>query len=110
MATTVNVLCYKSKTLGNGEHPLMVCVCMDGKRKYKSLGVSVRAEHWNFEKNIPKSNCPNKEYINILIANKKKEYETEIVKLKSEDKLFTANTLNEQVSNCLLYTSDAADD
>ena len=72
---------------------------MDGKRKYKSLGVSVRAEHWNFEKNIPKSNCPNKEYINILIANKKKEYETEIVKLKSEDKLFTANTLNEQVSN-----------
>ena len=39
MATTVNVLCYKSKTLGNGEHPLMVCVCMDGKRKYKSLGV-----------------------------------------------------------------------
>ena len=66
MAITVNVLCYKSKTLGNGEHPLMICVCMDGKRKYKSLGVSVRAEHWNFEKNIPKSNCPNKEYINIL--------------------------------------------
>nr|WP_305067478.1 Arm DNA-binding domain-containing protein [Jilunia laotingensis] len=29
---------------------------MDGKRKYKSLGVSVKAEHWNFEKNIPR--CP----------------------------------------------------
>ncbi len=29
MAITVNVLCYKSKTLGNGEHPLMICVCMD---------------------------------------------------------------------------------
>ena len=24
MATTVNVLCYKSKTLSNGEHPLMI--------------------------------------------------------------------------------------
>ena len=83
MATTVNVLCYKSKTLGNGEHPLMVCVCMDGKRKYKSLGVSVRAEHWNFEKNIPKSNCPNKEYINILIAS-------------------LQDTISE---TCLLYTS-----
>ena len=99
MATTVNVLCYKSKTLGNGEHPLMVCVCMDGKRKYKSLGVSVRAEHWNFEKNVPKSNCPNREHINILIANKKKEYETEIAKLKSEDKLFIANSLSDQISN-----------
>ena len=99
MATTVNVLCYKSKTLSNGEHPLMIRICKDGKKKYVSLGVSVKAEHWNFEKNVPKSNCPNREHINILIANKKKEYETEIVKLKSEDKLFTANTLNEQISN-----------
>ncbi|RGN94781.1 Arm DNA-binding domain-containing protein, partial [Phocaeicola vulgatus] len=51
MATTVNVLCYKSKTLSNGEHPLMIRICKDGKKKYVSLGVSVRAEHWNFEKN-----------------------------------------------------------
>lgn len=99
MTATVNVLCYKSKTLSNGEHPLMIRVCKDGKKKYVSLGVSVKAEHWNFEKNLPKTNCPNKEYINILIANKKKEYETEIVKLKSEDKLFTANTLNDSISN-----------
>ena len=99
MATTVNVLCYKSKTLSNGEHPLMIRICKDGKKKYVSLGVSVKTEHWNFEKNVPKSNCPNREHINIVIANKKKEYETEIVKLKSEDKLFTAHTLNEQISN-----------
>lgn len=99
MATTINVLCYKSKTLSNGEHPLMIRICKDGKKKYISLGVSVKAEHWNFDKNVPKANCPNKEHISILIANKKKEYETEIVKLKSEDKLFTANTLSEQITN-----------
>ena len=99
MTATVNVLCYKSKTLSNGEHPLMIRVCKDGKKKYVSLGVSVKAEHWNFEKNLPKTNCPNKEYFNILIANKIREYETEIVKLKSEDKLFTANTLNDSISN-----------
>ena len=69
MATTVNVLCYKSKTLSNGEHPLMIRICKDGKKKYVSLGVSVRAEHWNFEKSVPKSNCPDREHINILIAN-----------------------------------------
>lgn len=56
MATTVNVLCYKSKTLSNGEHPLMIRICKDGKKKYVSLGVSVKTEHWNFEKNVPKSN------------------------------------------------------
>ena len=32
MNATVNVLCYRSKTLSNGEHPLMICVCKDGKR------------------------------------------------------------------------------
>ena len=26
MSETIKVLCYKSKTLSNGEHPLMVCV------------------------------------------------------------------------------------
>ena len=34
MNATVNVLCYKSKTLSNGEHPLMIRVCKDGKKKY----------------------------------------------------------------------------
>jgi hypothetical protein len=33
MPATVNVLCYKSKTLANGEHPLMIRVCKDGKKK-----------------------------------------------------------------------------
>lgn len=97
MAETINVLCYKSKTLSNGKHPLMIRICKNGKKKYVSLGVSVKAEHWNFEKNIPKPSCPNKEHINILIANKKKEYEAEIIKLKSEEKLFTANTLNDKI-------------
>lgn len=42
MAITVNVLCYKSKTLGNGEHPLMICVCMDVlSHPYHALGSAV---------------------------------------------------------------------
>ena len=48
MATTINVLCYRSKTLKNGEHPLMLCICKDRARKYTSLNLSVKAEHWNF--------------------------------------------------------------
>ena len=32
MKATVNVLCYRSKTLSNGEHPLMICVCKNRKR------------------------------------------------------------------------------
>ena len=40
MSETVNVACYKSKTLKDGSHPLMVRVCKDGKKKYQSIGIS----------------------------------------------------------------------
>jgi len=32
MNVTVNVVCYKQKTLANGENPLMIRVCKDGKK------------------------------------------------------------------------------
>lgn len=96
MEVTANVVCYRSKTLSNGEHPLMIRVCKDCKKKYKSLGISVNPAHWDFVKGKPKTNCPNSEYINKIIADKVKELTCEIVKLKSEDKDFTASTLIEQ--------------
>lgn len=95
MNVTANIVCYKSKTLVNGEHPLMIRVCKDGKKKYKSLGVSVHPKYWNFDKNTLKSNCPNFEYLSKLIADKVSELSAEIVKLKSERKEFTASTLVE---------------
>lgn len=93
MNVTANIVCYKSKTLANGEHPLMVRICKDGKKKYKSLGVSVNPKHWNFERNTLKPNCPNYEYLSKLIADKASELSAEIVKLKTERKEFTASTL-----------------
>lgn len=96
MNANVNILCYKSKTLSNGEHSLMIRICKDGKKKYQSLGVSVNPAHWDFKKNKPKSNCPNREYINKLIADRSSEFTEQIVKLKSECKDFTANSLIDQ--------------
>ena len=98
MKATVNVLCYKSKTLSNGEKPLMICVCKDGKRKYQSIGVSVKAEHWDFEKNKPKNNCPNRELILKLVSDKISEFSEKILELKTTSKEFSANKLIESVN------------
>lgn len=98
MNANVNILCYKSKTLSNGEHPLMIRVCKDGKKKYQSLGISVNPVHWDFKKNKPKSNCPNKEYINKIISDKTNEFTEQIAQLKSEHKEFTANSLVDKTS------------
>lgn len=77
----------------------MIRICKDGKKKYKSLGISVNPINWDFKKGKPKSKCPNKDAIEKLISEKKKEFTDEIVKLKSENKQFTTSTLVEKVSN-----------
>lgn len=76
----------------------MIRVCKDGKKKYKSLGISVNPKFWNFEKNALKPNIPNYEYLNKIITDKANELSKEIVKLKSERKDFTVSTLIE--ANC----------
>jgi len=95
----VNVLCYKSKTLANGENPLVIRVCKDGKKKYQSLGISINPVFWDFEKNKPKPNCPNREQILMLISEKTKVFSEQILEYKIENKDFTASTLLKKVSN-----------
>jgi len=99
MSTTVNVLCYKSKVLKNGESPLMLCVSKDRKRKYQSLGISINPMFWDFEKNKPKINCPNREQILRLIAEQTKAFSSQILEYKAIDKHFTAKTLLEKVKS-----------
>lgn len=99
MVTTVKVLCYKSKTLSNGESPLMLCVSKDRKRKYQSLGISINPMFWDFEKECPKANCPNREQIERLILEKKRAYTEQVIELKAMNREFTASTLVQKVSN-----------
>ena len=54
MDATISVICFKSKTLANGEHPLMLRITKDRKRTMKSLGVSVHPSNWDFDRNEPK--------------------------------------------------------
>ena len=90
---TINVVCYKWKTLANGEHPLMLRVCKDGKAKYQSLGISVNPTHWNFKKNEPKPKCPNFEQIQKIILDKKLEIQKKMLELRADQKEYNATTL-----------------
>ena len=103
MKTSLNVLCYTSKTLSNGEHPIMICVNQNRKRKYSSLGISIQAKFWDFEKGKPKPNCPNRIQIEQLILKKTKEVMDKIARLEAENKEYSATSIlgNEKVKKYL---------
>lgn len=75
----------------------MLRVTKDRKRKYVSLGISVNPKNWDFSKNQPKADCPNREYIELLIADKLKEYSAKIIEFKATNQEFTSTTLVEKV-------------
>lgn len=98
MTETVKAVCYKSKTLSNGEHPLMIRICKDGKKKYQSLGLSIKAEQWDFKTNQPKAKCPNRDRIILLINEKINEIQKVALDKRIAGKEFTATTLIESTT------------
>ena len=93
MNTTISVVLYTSKTLSNGEHPLMLRLTKNRKIKYISLHVSLKSCYWDLEKNKPRRHCPNQNQINQLIEQKIKEYQEQVIDFKANDKDYTLHTL-----------------
>ena len=101
MKATIDVICYKWKKLKNDEHPLMLRVTKDGKRKYVSLGISVNPLDWDFKKNKPKPSCPNKDLIENIVEKKKVEYRKQLLEFQNIEKDFSANKLVASVNKPL---------
>lgn len=97
MSIKVSVICFKSKVLSNGNHPLMLRITENKKRVMKSLGISVNPKHWDFNKEEPKPKYPDYELIQNIILKVKSEYQHKILEKLSRDEEFTASSLiNEQ--------------
>ena len=84
MKASVEAICYKVRPLKNGEYPLMLRITKSRKRKYVSIGMSIQEKFWDFDKNKPKRNSPNKEAIDKLIAAKVNEYNGLIVEMTAD--------------------------
>lgn len=93
MSITIDVICYTSKALKNNEYPLMLRLTKDRQRKYKSIGVSTKLEDWDFNKNQPKPNTPNRDLILELSANLVGQYRKLVLEFRAEGKDYTLSTL-----------------
>ena len=99
MEATISVICNKFKVLKNGESPIMVRVAKDGKRSMKSLGVSVNPAYWDFSKNIPKKNCPNRAMLMQLISQALIEYQGKVMEVKVKGENVPLSSIMEEKRN-----------
>ena len=99
MEATISVICNKFKVLKNGESPIMVRVAKDGKRSMKSLGVSVNPAYWDFSKNIPKKNCPNRVMLMQLISQTLIEYQGKVMEVKVKGENAPISSIMEEKRN-----------
>jgi hypothetical protein len=74
MNASISEVCYKPKTIANGENPLTLQVPKDGKRKHQSLGLSVNQTFQDYQNN-------HSDYENRTKMQAKKETYTEYCKL-----------------------------
>lgn len=93
IGASISVVCYKSKTLANGENPLLNKISKNGKRKYQSLGISVNQNNCDFAKNKPKPKCPNGEFIQRIILGKITDLQKEILEYSADKKDYTVTNL-----------------
>ena len=90
LTTSVEAICFNYRPKKDNTYPIMLHLTKSGKRKYVSLGVSVKEENWDFNKNIPKHNCPDRDLILSII---KKRNRAQISEFMVENKDHTLETL-----------------
>ena len=93
---TINAVCRKGAINRNHLAPLVLVFTHDRRRKFVGLGISEALVHWDFDKQQPTADCPDRAEIQFQITSKIREYEKKIKKLEVLEIPVTFDTLFEQ--------------
>lgn len=92
-APTIKVVLYKSKTLSNGAHPIMLSVSYHGSRKYKSLGISCPEKYWDEGKEKVMKSHPQSKALNRIITAELTKANSNYLDLVNSNKQYTAKRI-----------------
>jgi site-specific recombinase XerD len=94
---SIKALLFTSKTLSNGEHPIMLRVTKDRRSKYMSIGHSCTKELWDEKKNLPRKKHPLAKELSIIIDKKINEAKSSLLKLENEKDHFSTEELKSKI-------------
>ena len=100
--SSVKVVLYTSKTLSNGEHPIMLRVIKDRKAKYLSIHQSCSADLWDETENLPKKKHPLYTELVIAIDNKKIEANRLLLNLSNSGKDISAEEIKGKLKRAVV--------
>ena len=99
LTISVEAICLNYRPKKDNTFPIMLRLTKSGKRKYVSLGISVKEKDWDFKKNQPKKSCPDREAIVKLISDKVSAYNSLIMELTAKQQEFTMSSLVQMIEN-----------
>lgn len=100
--SSIKVVLYTSKTLSNGEHPIMLRVIKDRKIKYISLQHSCSVELWDEKTNLPRKKHPLYKELIISIEKKKLEANKLLLELSHDEKDVSAEEIKTKLKKSVL--------
>jgi site-specific recombinase XerD len=82
---SIKVVLFTSKTLSNGEHPILLRVIQNRKISYISIGASSTKALWDKEDNLPKKKHPLYKRLLVLIDSKRIEANKLQIELETDN-------------------------
>jgi len=82
---SIKVVLFTSKTLSNGEHPILLRVIQNRKISYISIGASSKKSLWDEQNNLPKKKHPLYKQLLVLIDAKRIEANKLQIELETDN-------------------------
>jgi integrase len=93
---TVKVLLRTSKTLKNGEHPIVIRITKDRKTKFIFTGLSCQIDLWDERTGKPKKKHPNKLELEVYIDKQRFDAQKLLLGMENEGKNYTTESFKRE--------------
>lgn len=103
------LLLYRSKTLSNGDHPVMICLTQNAQRKYLSTGLNCHPDLWDSKKNTLSRKHPMQKDMEIFLAEKLNLIKKRILLAESEGVELSLNELVNELKSEVTVSQQLSD-
>ncbi|PKP21671.1 MAG: recombinase [Bacteroidetes bacterium HGW-Bacteroidetes-21] len=95
--SSIKIQLYTSKTLKNGEHPIMLRIIKDRRPKYVSMGISCSKELWDDTNNLPKRKHPLYKEIIMMLEKKRSDALKTVYAMETKDDGYSSEEVQKKI-------------